>query len=116
MITKRALIEWIPKDLGGRTKPPLGVGSPPYSTVIHFVDEPWPHVEGSWSLVVVKDESQSTEFKWIADVHFRVEEAPHDSLHEGRIFELYEGNKCVARGRILKAGGGTTTPPPSPKP
>ena len=100
MVTKKALIEWIPKEEGGRSKPPLGVGYPSYSTVVHFIDEPWPHATGSWSLVVVKNEPLSTEFRWIADVHFLVEDAPHDSLRDGREFELYEGKKCVARGRI----------------
>jgi hypothetical protein len=101
MVTKKALIEWIPKGQGGRNKPPLGLGLPPYSTVVHFIDEPWPHEFGSWSLVVEKNEPLSTEFRWIADVHFLVEGAPHESLHEGRAFDLYEGNKCVAHGRIL---------------
>ena len=101
MVTKKALVEWIPKDQGGRTKPPLGVGVPPYTTEVRFVDDPWPPVDASWSLVVVKYEPLSTEFKWTADVHFLVEEAPHESLREGRDFELYEGSKCVARGRII---------------
>jgi hypothetical protein len=102
MVTKKALIDWIPKDQGGRTKPPLGVGFPPYATEVRFTDgERWPASE-AWSLVVAKNESQSTEFTWIADVHFLVEGAPHSSLREGRAFELYEGNKCVARGKLLK--------------
>ena len=100
MVTKKALIEWIPKDQGGRTKPPLGIGVPPYSTEVRFVEDHWPPVDESWSLVVDKNQPLSTEFRWIADVHFLVEEAPHDSLREGRAFELYEGKKCVARGRI----------------
>ena len=101
MVTKKAMIEWIPKEQGGRDKPPLGVGIPPYSTVVHFVDEPWPHPSGSWSLVVIKDEPRSTESRWVADVHFLVEGAPHDALREGRAFELYEGGKRVARGLLL---------------
>lgn len=99
MVAKKALIEWIPKDQGGRTKPPTGVGSP-YSAVVHFVGDPWPHAE-DWSLVVIKNEPQSTEFKWLAEVHFLVDAAPHDSLYEGRAFDLYEGKKCVAHGRIV---------------
>lgn len=101
MITKKAIVEWIPRDQGGRSKPPLGLGLPPYSTVVQFTDEPRPHQRGSWSLVVEKDESHSSELKWIANVRYLVEEAPHASLQEGREFELFEGNKCVARGRIL---------------
>jgi hypothetical protein len=101
MEMKRALIEWIPKIQGGRTKPPLGVGSPPYATEVRFIDsDTWPPSE-AWSLVIVKNERLSTQSRWIADVHFLVEEAPHDSLREGRAFELYEGNKRVARGQVL---------------
>jgi len=100
MITKRASIKWITIEQGGRTKPPLGVGTPPYATEIRFIDgERWPDSEG-WSLVVIKDEQLSTEFNWTADIHFLVEEAPHESLYQGREFELYEGNKLVAKGRV----------------
>ena len=102
MITKKALVEWIPKDQGGRAKPPLGLGLPPYATEIRFIDgNRWPSSD-AWSLVIEKNESLSTEFRWVADVHFVVEEAPHESLREGRAFELYEGNKCVARGQITE--------------
>ena len=73
MIKKKALIEWSSREHGGRSKPPLGVGDPAYSTVV----------------------------RWVANVHFLAEEAPHGSLREGREFELYEGNKCIARGRVL---------------
>lgn len=101
MLTKKALIEWIPQGQGGRTQPPLGLGDPPYATVLHFTDEPWPHTAGSWSLAVAKIESMGDEYRWLPDVRFLVEEAPHDSLREGRAFELYEGRKCVARGTVL---------------
>jgi hypothetical protein len=100
MVKKCVVLEWIPKADGGRSKPPLGVGIPAYSTVVRFLDDPWPPTGGSWSLVIEKRESLSTEYKWIADVHFLAYAAPHDFLREGREFELYEGNKCVARGRI----------------
>jgi hypothetical protein len=102
MITMRAVVEWIPKEEGGRSRPPAGVGSPPYATEVRFTDskEPWPPPV-SWSLVVEKDEELSKSYRWIADVHFLMKEAPHDSLRPGRAFELYEGNKLVARGRIL---------------
>ena len=101
MITKKAVIEWIREEKGGRTKPPLGTGSPSYATEIRYVDgERWPDPVG-WSLVVAKIERLSTDFNWIADVHFLVEEAPHESLRDRRDFELYEGGKCVARGRVL---------------
>jgi hypothetical protein len=97
----RALIDWIPKEDGGRTKPPSGVGPHPYSTVVRIGEEEWPSAE-SWSLVVRKQEAESSEYRWIADVHFLFEEAPQDSLRPGQTFELYEGAKCVARGQITE--------------
>jgi len=102
MVTMRAVVEWIPKGQGGRSQPPAGVGSPPYATVVRFSDanEPWPPPT-AWSLVVEKREELSELYRWIADVHFLMNGAPHDSLRYGRAFELYEGNKLVARGRIL---------------
>jgi hypothetical protein len=106
MVKMRALIEWIPKEKGGRSQPPTGVGTPPYATVVRFVDpeEPWPP-PAAWSLAVEKDEELSQPYRWIADVHFLVDDAPHERLREGRAFELYEGNKCVAHGSILSDSG-----------
>ena len=98
----RAVIEWVTKEMGGRSKPPSGVGSPPYATVVRFTDtdEPWPsHI--SWSLVVEKIESMSSEFHWVANVSYKMDDAPHDSLRCGRKFELFEGKRCVASGEII---------------
>lgn len=102
MIRIRAVVDWIPKDQGGRTRPPAGVGTPPYASVVRFTDveEAWPPPV-AWSLVVEKDEALSEPLRWVADVRFLVDEAPHDSLRPGREFDLYEGGKCVAHGRIL---------------
>jgi hypothetical protein len=92
----RAKIHWLTKEEGGRSKPPAGVGNPPYATVVKFPGADM----GSWSLAVEKIESLSNEYDWIADVHYLFAEAPHESLQAGREFELYEGKKCVASGRI----------------
>jgi hypothetical protein len=101
MLTKKAIIEWIPKKAGGRSKPPLGVGEPPYATVARFPKsgEAWPPPV-AWSLVVRRVDILEEPFKWVAEVHFLVDEAPHHLLAEGVEFELFEGSKCVARGRI----------------
>jgi hypothetical protein len=42
---------------------------------------------------------------WLAQVRFLVDEAPHEILVEGARFELYEGEKCVARGTVIDASG-----------
>jgi hypothetical protein len=108
MVKMRAVVDWIPKDQGGRSQPPAGVGAPPYASVVRFTDteEPWPPPV-AWSLVVEKDETLSEPFRWIARVHFLVDKAPHESLRPGREFDLYEGSKCVAHGRILEVGDET---------
>ena len=105
MPRRRAVIEWIPKEQGGRSRPPAGVGSPPYAPVVRFTEpeEPWPPPI-AWTLVVEKDEALSGPLRWISDVRFLVEDAPHEALRSGRRFELYEGPRCVARGRILDDG------------
>jgi len=100
MTRARAIVEWVPQNQGGRRQPPTGTGPRPYSTVVRFTDAPWPE-ETSWSLVVEMDPALSETYRWIADVHFLVPEAPHHCLRQGKEFELYEGKKCVARGRIL---------------
>jgi hypothetical protein len=96
----RAVIDWIPREQGGRREPPSGFGARSYSTVVRFTDEPWP-APLAWSMVVKMLESIDEGYRWLADVDFLVDAAPHDSLHEGREFELYEGKKCVARGKLV---------------
>lgn len=96
-----ALIEWRTFEDGGRRLPPLGEGEPPYAAVVRFKDYvgPWPP-EVAWNLVVRKM-SAIGEYDWRADVTFKVDHAPHSELIPGREFELFEGHKCVAQGRLL---------------
>jgi hypothetical protein len=95
-----AVIEWISKERGGRREPPSGVAPTPYTTLVRFVDEPWP-AHDAWSLMVKKERDWGRPDRWLAEVGFLVDEAPVDSLREGREFELYEGKTCVARGKIV---------------
>lgn len=95
----QARIIWKTKEEGGRSRPPAGVGKPPYATLVRFIDSggPWPP-PNAWSLVVEKIESQSDEYHWVANVRFLVDDAPMGELRANREFELYEGGKCVATG------------------
>jgi hypothetical protein len=95
-----AVIDWLTREQGGRREPPLGIGEPPYSPEIRLVDKPWPPSE-AWSLIVRKLQDLEGANRWLAVVKFRVEEAPHETLREGREFELYEGKRCVARGKVI---------------
>jgi hypothetical protein len=108
MIIKPASIRWATAEEGGRrTGPPPG---PQYSAPAKFVAHAalW-HVD-AFDLIVELVRSIGDQYHWIADVHFRVEEAPHEWLVDGAEFELYEGKRCVARGRI---GVGPENPIPS---
>lgn len=62
--------------------------------------EPWPPPV-AWSLVVRKIAVLSHHFNWIAEVNFLMNEAPQHLLTGGTDFELFEGNKCVAYGRVI---------------
>lgn len=98
----KAHVIWKTKEAGGRNQPPAGVGSPPYATVVRFSDssEPWPPPV-AWSLVVEKIESESSEYEWLASVKFLVDEAPAGELRSNREFELFEGGRCVATGKLI---------------
>ncbi len=103
MVRKKAILEWIPAEFGGRhTGPPVLVGECPYSTMVRLpaTGEPWPSPV-AWSLVVRKLEVLDQPFRWVVEVQYLVESAPHHLLAEGTEFELYEGKQCVARGRII---------------
>jgi hypothetical protein len=96
----RAIIEWIPTELGGRKK--LPPGEPPLWTVLRFCSEPWPAPE-AWSAGVRKIQILDSPYKWLVEIIYRVPEAPHHMLQPDVEFELYEGKKLVARGKIIGA-------------
>lgn len=98
----RARIVWKTKDQGGRSSPPVGLGKPPYSTIVRFADTPL--LESAaviWSLVIEMIPELSTEYVWMANVRYLSSEAPAQELVAGRRFELYEGRRCVAEGQLL---------------
>ena len=94
-VIKTAVIDWIPHDQGGRWAPPTGLR---YSTLVRFGSNA---VAGNWSLVVDLIRSLDGALRWLANVHFLVEEAPQHLLVSGAEFTLHEGWKCVAHGRIV---------------
>lgn len=95
-----AEIEWVRPEDGGRSKPPLGEGSPRYATIARFIgsDEAWPPSE-AWSLVVEKVDVTGP-YTWMAEVRFLMDTAPLELLASGQSFELFEGLKRVATGKI----------------
>jgi hypothetical protein len=98
MVAKKALIQWLPKEQGGRsTGPPIG---PQYSAPAKFLAHVEMWLVEDWDLVLERVDYFGGPEKWLANVHFRVAEAPHQWLEDGASFELYEGKRCVARGQI----------------
>lgn len=89
---------WITKEAGGRESPPPG---PRYSTAARFEEEKekWP--QEAWSLVLEFNISPDESRCIIADVHFLNPEGPTRLLHSGSVFDLFEGDRLVARGEVL---------------
>ena len=96
-----AILRWRTFEEGGRKKLPACEGTPPYATVIRFKDtnEPWPPPI-AWQLIVEKKRTLSNDFEWEVGVRYLVEDAPSNELVAGREFELFEGGKMVAEGRL----------------
>ena len=98
MVVKTAVIEWLPAEQGGRrTGPPAG---PQYAAPARFLAHSDMWLVADWDLVLEKIDYLGGTDKWLANVHFRVAEAPHQWLEDGAKFELYEGKRCVAQGQI----------------
>jgi hypothetical protein len=112
----RAIIGWMSKEQGGRDKPPAGVGAPSYLPTVRFTEpnEAWPPPV-MWTFVISKLGEVDGPNTWLADAKFLVDEAPHDVIRPGRTFELYEGPRCVARGRFVEEPeGGNGDAPAEP--
>lgn len=99
----KAIIKWMDHKDGGRSKPPEWYCYPYYSTPVHFTDRLADEESSgiTWSLVVEYMSSSENDNEWIADIYYSVDNAPHDNLLPGREFELHEGPRCVAYGKIL---------------
>lgn len=98
MVRKRAVIRWVTPEQGGRRSgPPPGARySAPAKFLAHA--DSW-HIE-AFDLIVDLIRQPDNPYLWLAEVYFRIDGAPHEWLMDGADFELYEGKKCVARGRI----------------
>lgn len=91
--TVDVLVNWIGKE--GRL--PMGLR---YSTVSKFKEDNWD--KEAWSIVLDFDETpakQGNPSKGKA--RFLSDDAPHERLKEGDIFELYEGKEKIAIVKII---------------
>lgn len=92
-----AHVFWIPFSKGGREKHMLK--NTRYCPIIVFPGE---EMNGTWSAEIltssVNDDNES-----IIDISFLFPNAPFELLKPRAEFELYEGNKLVAKGVMNKA-------------
>lgn len=88
----------MPSVTGGRQNPPTGNT---YSTVARFEDikDGWP--DEAWSIMLEFNEEPDEDGIHYAEIHFLVENAPHEILYEGSKFDLFEGYKLVAKGIVI---------------
>jgi len=98
-----AKIRWLKPDEGGRPAPPPG---PRYSTVAKFEsqsDHQWQ--KDARSLVLNVEGTPDGTGSQTAWVRFLAEaDAPADWLQPQRSFDLFEGSRKVAEGRVLELG------------
>ena len=100
MRTLPADIEWLSASEGGRQHPPIG---PSYRAPVRF--GPWSgsQPEEATFTFIVELVDSSDAYHWRANVTFEVAGAPEEVFVPGATFELYEGRRCVARGRVFGA-------------
>ena len=99
--TAKAKIQWILPEDGGRKKTPSG---PQYSTVVRFEGDTSDWLGSAWSLVLEFNEPPNISQDTIATIWFLAydkPDAPNHLLEIGNHFELFEGEKLVATGKIF---------------
>lgn len=91
-----AEIYWVPYSEGGRSSPiPLDIK---YGPIIMFKGQEINEKLWSAEVYVVSDhDNGSSKIR----LTYLSPEAPMQNLSRGRLFELFEGPRLVARGRIL---------------
>ena len=95
---RKAKLYWIPKNEGGRGSTP---DMSPYRSPVRFLNTSTPPDGVTWDLKVEKISNCASPNEYEVYVSFSNPEGPHQILVAGVEFELYEGHKTVARGRIL---------------
>ena len=91
-----AHVSWIPFEKGGREK-----NLPQNAKYCPIIVFPNGKAKGTWSAEIltnsINDSNES-----IISISFLFPDAPFELLKPGAEFELYEGNKLVAKGMINK--------------
>lgn len=94
----KAKISWVSREKGGRNSPPPG---PRFVTVCRFEEDKDSYPKEAWSLVLEFSNLLGGSLDVTADVSFLVDDAPHQLLHSGSKFELFEGRQLIAKGEVI---------------
>lgn len=89
---------WLTASEGGRARPPPG---PKYSTVARF-DSSKPE-DDAWSLSITFIDPPDALHAHRVEAVFLSDEAPDHLLSAGSSFDLIEGMRTVARGKVLSS-------------
>jgi hypothetical protein len=98
-MSHNAKVYWQTAEEGGRTSLPT---SGRYVNIARFPEDgtTWP--DGAWSVVLEFETPPSQQGATsVGTVRFLAEDAPHDRLHAGRRFEVYEGTRHTASVEVL---------------
>lgn len=90
-----AVINWIPPTMGGRTIIPFRVKYGPIIKKKNTLKQ----FNGSWSAVIINEKFLS-DFETVAQINFLVKNS-YMELQKDDEFDLYEGNRLVATGKII---------------
>jgi hypothetical protein len=91
-----ANLQWRKSEEGGRQSPPPG---PRYSSVAWFEDQKESWRKEAWSLVIEIAEPPDDSLSHRVRVSF-LADGPDELLRPGRVFELMEGRRAVAKGTM----------------
>lgn len=92
----KAKITWLSEKQGGRKSIP---NSDKYAPVVKITRPKELIQNETWSLILTNLE-HLTEFESIAEIQYLSDKAP-DNLKKEVEFELFEGNKLVAKGIVI---------------
>ena len=84
-------------DMSANNRSPRGNT---FSTVAKFEHQGSEWNNDAWSLIIESRTLPDSEGRQDVLVRFLAPDAPHEWLEKGRKFELYEGSRLIAEGRI----------------
>jgi hypothetical protein len=94
-----AKLQWTKPEEGGLKSKPI---APRFVAPVRFDGKPFPLDESVWSLVVEFLEIPDETLTHLVHVSYLMDNAPHETLRPGRVFELAAGDRVFAKGTILE--------------